>query len=262
MLTPATLTYLPTSYCFFIVTSPSSSSSFILAQCVLDEMASREAELGGLREKAHRLWEGQAAGKGFVHRVSQLSAQYLALSNLTKVTLPPSRSPAPPSCPFTVCLCLCLRNCSMLKCALLSSSTVSAKHYRAFSPAVLCTAVQCYLPCHASFPSRTSVKVAVISSPCVKRLHPYEVVVSIPICQSPVIYLSPLKGPCCWRLINIKRPRLWGSPLIHRSTCERPDICQCLRVWSFWSSHYTGHTSIQHTTNSTLTAKHSALTSV
>lgn len=96
MLTPATLTYLPTSYCFFIVTSPSSPSSFILAQCVLEEMASREAELGGLREKAHRLWEGQAAGKGFVHRVSQLSAQYLALSNLTKVTLPPSRSPAPP----------------------------------------------------------------------------------------------------------------------------------------------------------------------
>ncbi|XP_056150129.1 nesprin-1-like [Lampris incognitus] len=53
-------------------------------QCVLEEMASREAELGRLRERAHRLWEGQAAGKGFVHRVSQLSAQYLALSNLTK----------------------------------------------------------------------------------------------------------------------------------------------------------------------------------
>ncbi|TWW68818.1 Nesprin-1 Enaptin KASH domain-containing protein 1 [Takifugu flavidus] len=53
-------------------------------QCVLEEVASREAELGRLREKAHHLWEGQAAGKGFVHRVSQLSAQYLALSNLTK----------------------------------------------------------------------------------------------------------------------------------------------------------------------------------
>ncbi|KAG7249949.1 hypothetical protein CRUP_005777, partial [Coryphaenoides rupestris] len=53
-------------------------------QCVLEEMAGREAELVGLRERAHLLWEGQAAGKGFVHRVSQLSAQYLALSNLTK----------------------------------------------------------------------------------------------------------------------------------------------------------------------------------
>lgn len=53
-------------------------------QCVLEEMSGREAELARLRESAHRLWEGQAAGKGFVHRVSQLSAQYLALSNLTK----------------------------------------------------------------------------------------------------------------------------------------------------------------------------------
>lgn len=96
---PVLPTCLPTSYCFFILTSPSpysSSSSFILAQCVLEEMASREAELGRLREKAHRLWEGQAAGKGFVHRVSQLSAQYLALSNLTKVTLLPSCNPATP----------------------------------------------------------------------------------------------------------------------------------------------------------------------
>ncbi|CAL9692474.1 unnamed protein product [Knipowitschia caucasica] len=53
-------------------------------QCVLQEMCGREAELARLRESAHRLWEGQAAGKGFVHRVSQLSAQYLALSNLAK----------------------------------------------------------------------------------------------------------------------------------------------------------------------------------
>ncbi|XP_042156778.1 nesprin-1 isoform X2 [Oncorhynchus tshawytscha] len=53
-------------------------------QRVLEELSCREAELGKLRERAHRLWEGQAAGKGFVHRVSQLSAQYLALSNLTK----------------------------------------------------------------------------------------------------------------------------------------------------------------------------------
>ncbi|CAJ1078482.1 nesprin-1 [Xyrichtys novacula] len=53
-------------------------------QSVLEEMANHEAELGRLREQAHHLWEGQAVGKGFVHRVSQLSAQYLALSNLTK----------------------------------------------------------------------------------------------------------------------------------------------------------------------------------
>ncbi|XP_061756512.1 nesprin-1-like isoform X2 [Nerophis ophidion] len=53
-------------------------------QTILEEMSSREAELGHLRESAHRLWEGQVAGKGFVHRVSQLSAQCLALSNLTK----------------------------------------------------------------------------------------------------------------------------------------------------------------------------------
>lgn len=88
---------LTTFYCSFIFNSPSSSSSsFILAQCVLKEMTSREAELGRLREKAHNLWEGQAAGKGFVHRVSQLSAQYLALSNLTKVILLPSCNPATP----------------------------------------------------------------------------------------------------------------------------------------------------------------------
>lgn len=65
----------------------SSLTCLIPAQCVLEEVASREAELARLREKAHLLWEGQAAGKGFVHRVSQLSAQYLALSNLTKVIL-------------------------------------------------------------------------------------------------------------------------------------------------------------------------------
>ncbi|XP_061127011.1 nesprin-1-like isoform X2 [Syngnathus typhle] len=53
-------------------------------QSVLKEMSGRDAELGCLRERAHCLWEGQAAGKGFLHRVSQLSAQYLALGNLTK----------------------------------------------------------------------------------------------------------------------------------------------------------------------------------
>ena len=55
-------------------------------QSVLEEMCSKEPELGGLRERAHSLWEGQAAGKGFVHRVCQLAARYLALSNRTKVT--------------------------------------------------------------------------------------------------------------------------------------------------------------------------------
>lgn len=84
----------------------SSCSCFVLAQCVLEEIASRETELGRLRERAHRLWEGQAAGKGFVHRVSQLSAQYLALSNLTKVTLLPPCNPAPP---LSTYLCFCLR---------------------------------------------------------------------------------------------------------------------------------------------------------
>ncbi|XP_037304616.2 nesprin-1 isoform X8 [Pungitius pungitius] len=63
---------------------PAKKKELSKLQSVLEEKASREAELGKLREKAHRLWEGQAAGKGFVHRVSQLSAQYLALSNLTK----------------------------------------------------------------------------------------------------------------------------------------------------------------------------------
>lgn len=79
------------------------------AQCVLEEMAGREAELGALREKAHHLWEGQAAGKGFVHRVSQLSAQYLALSNLTKVTPAPSScyNPPPPP-PPSLCAFHCV----------------------------------------------------------------------------------------------------------------------------------------------------------
>ncbi|XP_062858462.1 nesprin-1 isoform X4 [Trichomycterus rosablanca] len=53
-------------------------------QAVLEEMSSVEVKLGVLRERAHSLWEGQAAGKGFVHRVCQLAARYLALSNRTK----------------------------------------------------------------------------------------------------------------------------------------------------------------------------------
>lgn len=57
----------------------------VLFQSVLEELASLEIQLSRLKEKAQLLWDEHAAGKGFVHRVSQLSAQYLALTNLTKV---------------------------------------------------------------------------------------------------------------------------------------------------------------------------------
>uniref|UniRef100_A0A8C7KDH8 Spectrin repeat containing, nuclear envelope 1b n=1 Tax=Oncorhynchus kisutch TaxID=8019 RepID=A0A8C7KDH8_ONCKI len=53
-------------------------------QSVLEELASQEVQLIRLREKAQLLWDGHAARKSFVHHVSQLSAQYLALTNLTK----------------------------------------------------------------------------------------------------------------------------------------------------------------------------------
>ncbi|XP_016071417.1 PREDICTED: nesprin-1 [Miniopterus natalensis] len=53
-------------------------------QSVLEEINCYEPQLNRLKEKAQQLWEGQAASKSFVHRVSQLSAQYLALSNVTK----------------------------------------------------------------------------------------------------------------------------------------------------------------------------------
>uniref|UniRef100_A0AAV2JAL2 Calponin-homology (CH) domain-containing protein n=1 Tax=Knipowitschia caucasica TaxID=637954 RepID=A0AAV2JAL2_KNICA len=53
-------------------------------QSVLEDLASQEVQLCRLREKAQLLWDEHAAGKGFVYRVSQLSAQYLALTNLTK----------------------------------------------------------------------------------------------------------------------------------------------------------------------------------
>ncbi|XP_048062412.1 nesprin-1 isoform X1 [Megalobrama amblycephala] len=53
-------------------------------QTLLEEMRSRESELAGLRGRAHGLWDGQGAGKSFVHRVCQLAACYLALSNLIK----------------------------------------------------------------------------------------------------------------------------------------------------------------------------------
>lgn len=58
----------------------------VRSQSVLDELASQEAQLSRLREKAQQLWDRHTTRKGFVHRVSQLSAQYLALSNQTKVT--------------------------------------------------------------------------------------------------------------------------------------------------------------------------------
>lgn len=57
----------------------------VLFQSVLEELASQEVQLSRLKEKAKLLWDEHAAGKGFGHRVSQLSAQYLALTNLTKV---------------------------------------------------------------------------------------------------------------------------------------------------------------------------------
>uniref|UniRef100_Q8NF91-12 Isoform GSRP-56 of Nesprin-1 n=2 Tax=Homo sapiens TaxID=9606 RepID=Q8NF91-12 len=53
-------------------------------QSVLEEIHCYEPQLNRLKEKAQQLWEGQAASKSFRHRVSQLSSQYLALSNLTK----------------------------------------------------------------------------------------------------------------------------------------------------------------------------------
>lgn len=57
----------------------------VLFQSVLEDLASHEVQLNRLKEKAQLLWDEHSAGKGFVHRVSQLSAQCLALTNLTKV---------------------------------------------------------------------------------------------------------------------------------------------------------------------------------
>uniref|UniRef100_A0A8C5RH19 Spectrin repeat containing nuclear envelope protein 1 n=1 Tax=Laticauda laticaudata TaxID=8630 RepID=A0A8C5RH19_LATLA len=53
-------------------------------QSVLEEIKCNEPHLSRLKEKAQQLWEEQSASKNFVHRVSQLSSLYLALSNLTK----------------------------------------------------------------------------------------------------------------------------------------------------------------------------------
>lgn len=65
---------------------PLNSNVLVLFQSVLEEINCYEPQLNRLKEKAQQLWEGQAASRSFMHRVSQLSAQYLALSNLTKVT--------------------------------------------------------------------------------------------------------------------------------------------------------------------------------
>ncbi|XP_037550764.1 nesprin-1 [Nematolebias whitei] len=53
-------------------------------QSVLEELTSLEVQLSRLKEKAQLLWDEHSAGKGFAHRISQLSAQYLSLTNLTK----------------------------------------------------------------------------------------------------------------------------------------------------------------------------------
>ncbi|XP_068533203.1 nesprin-1 isoform X8 [Anas acuta] len=53
-------------------------------QSVLEEIRCHEHQLNRLKEKAQQLWEEQAVSKSFMRRVSQLSSQYLTLSNLTK----------------------------------------------------------------------------------------------------------------------------------------------------------------------------------
>lgn len=127
----------------------SSSTCLVLAQCVLEEVASREPELARLREKAHHLWEGQAAGKGFVHRVSQLSAQYLALSNLSKVMLFPCSNAATLLVPN---LYLCVSACEMLQplTTAIVLHSVTHKHYRNLCPVMLFTPVLLDA-CHAVF---------------------------------------------------------------------------------------------------------------
>ena len=65
---------------------PLNSDLLCAFQSVLEEINCYEPQLRRLKEKAQQLWEGQAASRSFMHRVSQLSSQYLALSNVTKVT--------------------------------------------------------------------------------------------------------------------------------------------------------------------------------
>lgn len=73
--------------CAYVRLACLSGNLLVLFQSVLEELASLEIQLSRLKEKALLLWDEHAACKGFVHRVSQLSAQYLALTNLTKVQL-------------------------------------------------------------------------------------------------------------------------------------------------------------------------------
>ncbi|XP_077587652.1 nesprin-1 [Stigmatopora nigra] len=53
-------------------------------QGTLEELESQQVHLNRLKDKAQRLSDQHAAGKAFAHRVSQLSARFLALTNLTK----------------------------------------------------------------------------------------------------------------------------------------------------------------------------------
>lgn len=57
-----------------------------LFQSLLEELSAQEQQLSRLRERAQQVWDEHSAGKGYLHRVSQLSAQLLALTNTTKVT--------------------------------------------------------------------------------------------------------------------------------------------------------------------------------
>ncbi|TRY57107.1 hypothetical protein DNTS_023982 [Danionella cerebrum] len=63
---------------------PSKRLELSKLQLLFKEMCSRESELSELRGRAHGLWDTQGAGKSFVHRVCQLAASYLALSNMIK----------------------------------------------------------------------------------------------------------------------------------------------------------------------------------
>lgn len=81
---------------------PLNGDLLVLFQSVLEEINCYEPQLNRLKEKAQQLWEGQAASRSFVHRVSQLSAQYLALSNLTKVM------------PAMCCVCVCVAPVSQI----------------------------------------------------------------------------------------------------------------------------------------------------
>ncbi|XP_063773938.1 nesprin-1 isoform X14 [Pseudophryne corroboree] len=53
-------------------------------QSILEEIDCHEPQITRLKEKAQQLKGGQSASKSYVHRVSQLSSQYLALNSLTK----------------------------------------------------------------------------------------------------------------------------------------------------------------------------------